>query len=104
MCLNIVLLAIFTDNSDNYVRLLHRSSPGVGVWSSVLYAVLHTGLKYTLVKYPVVGVGVQRQRDIQWQHTVFVFDSKCLDCADGNSSTCQQKVLFIFASPLCREM
>ena len=61
-------MAICTGNSGNFDGLQHASSNGVGVWSSVWHAVLHTGQTCPVVKCRVVSVGGQWQREIQWQH------------------------------------
>jgi len=46
--------------------VFHASSACITVRSAVRYAVLHCGRKRYVVEYLVVGVGVQRQRDVQW--------------------------------------
>jgi len=71
-CYNVVyqisdILMLFSGNTDNRWGVLHESSAGVGVWSSVWNAVLSTGDRNRVDEYHVVSVSVQWQRDVQWQ-------------------------------------
>ena len=59
---------IFAGNTGHRGGFLHASLAGIGVWSSVWYAILLTWCRDNSDKYNVDTDGVQWQRDIQWPY------------------------------------
>jgi len=63
--LNFINAVCISGNTVDFGDFLHRSSTGIGVWSSVWYAIFHSGPMDNVVKYHVDIDGVQWQCDIQ---------------------------------------